>query len=499
MGEALATRHPVVRGVVHALTIALLAVAIRLVYGPGFLGVDAMWSLAWGHDLAAGSALAPSLTTTPHVLSNLLGLALVPFGQDADRALVTIEFLGAATLVWCVAATARAIAGIPAGVLAGLVMATQEQLLFATRSGYLDVFAAVFVAAAGLVAVRGGERRWLAAGVMLALAGLLRPEPWLLLAVLAAWRWRKDGAISPGLVALVVVVPVLWAVTDLVLSGDALYSLHQTRAASERFRELQGIDEGIAARLASIPKSELRAAGPVGVVLGGLAALLAFWPGAAGAALRARWLGAGEDTVAALAPVRLLVGAAAVLLLTVAAEAVTGTLLFARFSLPAAALLIAAGVSTAALVVRARVPESRASLTFAVAGVGLLVIAAPLLAKARRATNPEQARNADARALLRPGVPCLPLSVPTAELRPHAAVWAGVRAGDVVDALDVGIAPAGSYADSTTKEGQLLARGGWTTVKVPDLAGLSVPVVREARGWILRAGTREPVANAKCG
>lgn len=66
--------------------------------------------------------------------------------------------------------------------------------------------------------------------VLLALAGLLRPEAWLLSAVVVLYcatgadrrqvlRWAAWAALAP----------VTWLALDLLLTGDPLYSLHATR------------------------------------------------------------------------------------------------------------------------------------------------------------------------------------------------------------------------------------------------------------------------------
>ena len=71
--------------------------------------------------------------------------------------------------------------------------------------------------------------------VLLGLAGLLRPEAWLLagaywLYLLPALDRRRDGSRSAALVAA---APVLWALSDLVVTGEPLHSLTSTRDTAE--------------------------------------------------------------------------------------------------------------------------------------------------------------------------------------------------------------------------------------------------------------------------
>ncbi|MDO9352137.1 MAG: hypothetical protein Q7T55_00490, partial [Solirubrobacteraceae bacterium] len=102
---------------------ALIGLVLWVAYGGGYVSLDAMWSLAWGRDLVAAAPLAQSGTTTPHVLSNLIGAVLSPLGADADRGLVAVEFLAAGGLVWLTGLLAREVAGLAAGITAGVLMA----------------------------------------------------------------------------------------------------------------------------------------------------------------------------------------------------------------------------------------------------------------------------------------------------------------------------------------------------------------------------------------
>jgi hypothetical protein len=94
-------------------------------------------------------------------------------------------------------------------------------LLFAVR-GYLDVpFLALVLWAAVLVQARPDRVRPPLG--LLALAGLLRPEAWVLGGLL--WLWRDRTVAGAALVAL---APVVWSLVDLVVTGDPLRSLTGT-------------------------------------------------------------------------------------------------------------------------------------------------------------------------------------------------------------------------------------------------------------------------------
>ena len=82
--------------------------------------------------------------------------------------------------------------------------------------------------------------------VLLALAGLLRPEAWLLSAAYLAWlaRDRRPRALAP-LAALAALGPLLWALSDLAVTGDALWSLHHTRTGTELLERPTGAAEAV--------------------------------------------------------------------------------------------------------------------------------------------------------------------------------------------------------------------------------------------------------------
>ena len=107
------------------------------------------------------------------------------------------------------------------------------------RSPSVDLpFLALVVWAAVAAARRGPASAWPYA--LLAAAGLMRPEAWGLVAAL--WVWAAISGERRSLLrlgGLALLAPVLWMLSDLVVTGDLLWSLHGTRelaAALERPR-----------------------------------------------------------------------------------------------------------------------------------------------------------------------------------------------------------------------------------------------------------------------
>jgi hypothetical protein len=80
---------------------------------------------------------------------------------------------------------------------------------------------------------------------LLALAGLLRPEAWLFSGAYVLWlAWGDDGLRGGALVRVVLVAvsaPVLWALHDLLLTGNPLWSLTGTRGNAEELGRETGL------------------------------------------------------------------------------------------------------------------------------------------------------------------------------------------------------------------------------------------------------------------
>src|SRR3954466_16065855 len=198
-----------------------LALLAWLIWGHGFANYDALYSLVWGRELADGHgpSFDVTLAPTPHPLANLAGLALSPWSpQTGEDVLVVIGFVALGAVAWLVYALGSRGFGAAAGVLAALLFLTREPVLSYGTRAYVDLPYLALVLGA-LLAI---ERRR-APFVLLALAGLLRPEAGLFSAALLVWR--RDWALVP----LAAAAPVLWLAGDLIATGDPLHSLTGTR------------------------------------------------------------------------------------------------------------------------------------------------------------------------------------------------------------------------------------------------------------------------------
>jgi hypothetical protein len=98
------------------------------------------------------------------------------------------------------------------------------------------------VGAGALAAAR--PRRGTPVFLLLAAAGLLRPEAWLLSGVYFLWMsWRAEWSERFRYAALTAIGPVGWAATDFLVTGDPLFSLTSTQdLAAELDRARSGGD-----------------------------------------------------------------------------------------------------------------------------------------------------------------------------------------------------------------------------------------------------------------
>ena len=312
---------------------ASVALAVALLFGRVPLGYDSYFALVWGRELADGRApdLEPAFASTPHPLFNALTtlLSLLPGGSDDLLRAVVLLALGAL----CVAAFAlgRRVAGWPVGLLAAAIVATRAPVLETAVRAEVDIPAAALLTWAAVLAIRP-DRRHGRILILLALAGLLRPEAWALAAAYWIWQARAlDARRRAGLAALALAAPAIWLATDLLATGDALWSSHHTHRRLTDAGDVSGLDAvarfprhigsilwvpALAGALAALPlavrararelaapvaAAALAAAATAALALAGQTALLRFllFPAAVLAVLAAYaalgWTARGED------------------------------------------------------------------------------------------------------------------------------------------------------------------------------------------------------------
>jgi hypothetical protein len=301
--------------------IAAGAVALRVIAGVGFANYDTLYALAWGGQLSRGSTPAYDVpvSPTPHPLIEVLGLVLAPLGPTAvEDVTVALAFLALSACGWVIYKLGAHWFGRAAGALAALIFLTRVPVLSYGVRAYIDLPYLLFVLGALLLESRARRDRSAAAGApvlaLLALAGLLRPEAWafsglywLYLLELTpaflrtrlrphatgstgafAWQTRTRSQLA-RLTLLAAAAPLVWVLSDLLITGDPVWSLtHTQHTASllDRVTGIANVPEYIPRRIGEI----LRPPVLVGAALGGILSLL--W-------LRSRaLLGAGAGVLA---------------------------------------------------------------------------------------------------------------------------------------------------------------------------------------------------------
>ena len=284
---------------------------MRLISGVGFVNYDTLYALAWGQQLSRGAtpAYEVPIAPTPHPLLEVLGLVLSPLGPHAMVAVtVWLGFLALSGCGWAIFRLGARWFGRPAGALAAVIFLTRYPVISYGVRAYVDIPYLLLVLAAVLTEARSRAEREQPAGApvlaLLALAGLLRPEAWAfsglywLYLVGLAPEWaagrrppRPDRGEIVSLTLLLAAAPLLWVLSDLLVTGDPLWSLSNTRHTAQTLGRETGIakvPEYIPRRIGEI----LRPDGLLAAAAGGILSLL--W-------LRSRaLLGAGAGVLAVL-------------------------------------------------------------------------------------------------------------------------------------------------------------------------------------------------------
>jgi hypothetical protein len=200
---------------------------------------DSYYNLIWGRDLI--HLRSPDFQVyqapTHHPLYVAVGAVLSVFGSVADRLLVLACVLAFVALVWATYRVGAAVFEPWAGVVAAVLVLVSPTLLLYTARAYVDVPFVACVMWAAAVEARAPRARPRVVVGLLVVAGLLRPEAWLLAGVYWLWvGWRRWDLLAMALAA-----PVGWAIVDAIATGDALYSLHATSGQADQIERVRGL------------------------------------------------------------------------------------------------------------------------------------------------------------------------------------------------------------------------------------------------------------------
>jgi hypothetical protein len=317
---------------------------------PATLGYDAWAWTVWGRQLAhldLATTAGPSFKPLP-VLAlaplSVLGGATPVVWMGLMRACAALSLL----LAYRVGAR---LAGPLAGAVAALSLALSADLYRTALLGSAEP-ALIALTLGAVDRHMAGRRDW--ALVLVALAGLIRPEAWVVLGAYGLYLWVREPGLRPLAAAAVILPPALWLCLDWIGSGDPLHAGSTATSATE----------GSAAN-ASVPAFEVvrRAADAVIVPTLVLAAV--------GLVAAARRRDRAVLSLAALA-----LGWIAIVAI-LAEVGFTGTRRY--LAAPAAALCVVAGVGLAWLL--EAVDERRARLALAGAIAALSLVPAFLRAR----------------------------------------------------------------------------------------------------------------------
>lgn len=309
------------------LAVGVVLALIVWAIAPSSGNYDTVLDLIWARELLDGHApgFEAYAASTPHPAWLALGVPVVAlFGEQADRVMVlltalTLPVLAAATVrLGRIAGEAMAVrgraerTGLVVGLIAGVLTLTSFAFLLLAAKGYLDMPFLALVAWAGVWAIER-PTAWRGPAVLLLLAGLLRPEAWLLAGAYWLWctldgRWAASAAADdgrpdiaartaaadggrpgeaaaegsrrvgplglssvPGRVwhlALVVAAPLLWMAVDAAVTGNPFHSLTATSQLADDLGRERGIGRApslLVTQLVDQARPPVAAAGLLGV------------------------------------------------------------------------------------------------------------------------------------------------------------------------------------------------------------------------------------------
>jgi hypothetical protein len=404
--------------------IAVLAVVgffVRATY-PNY---DSYYALLWGRELL--DFHLPSFEAyrapTEHPLAVLFGAALSLFGDGADRMLVLLTLLSLVALAAGTYRLGRVCFTPFVGALAALLVLTRFDFPSLAVRGYIDIpYMAMIVWAAALEAAR--PRRGTLVFCVLAAAGLLRPEAWALAGLYFLWMsWRATWAERFRYAALAAIGPVLWTGADLIVTGDPFFSLHSTKdLAEELHRQKSGsvILDALPQFLRETAKTPVYFAGLAGLAIG-------LWK----------------------FPVRIVIPAVLFLagVFTFVASGLVGLSVIVRYLMvPSVMLCVFAGLTLGGFTMvrrgsRLRRAWALAALAVTVLGIAYTALHPPSLVRfdselVFRGDTERSLRALLSRSVVRDGLKCGPISVPTHKLIPDTRWILDVGEGQVVARSD---------------------------------------------------------------
>jgi hypothetical protein len=267
-----------------AFGVLCLGFAVGFFVYPTYPNYDSYYSLLWGQEILdfTKPGFEGFRVPTEHPLAIAAGAVLSLFGELGDRLWIALIFASFLWLIWGVYRLGQ-IAFTPlVGGIAAVLVLTRFDFGFLAARGYIDIpYMALVMWAAVLEARR--PRRGIPVLLLLAAAGMLRPEAWVLAGLYWLWlAWRATWRQRAAYAALAALGPLVWTATDFVVTGDPFFSLLYTSGSAEdlgRQRSLAELPTAIPGFLNLIVKPPILAAAVAGLMLAlGLAPRRAVMP-----------------------------------------------------------------------------------------------------------------------------------------------------------------------------------------------------------------------------
>jgi hypothetical protein len=233
------------------LAFALLCVVALVGYFafPTYPTYDSFYALLWGREVL--HLHLPDFRVyrgpTEHPLAIAFGVLCSLFGQGGARLMVLGSIASFVALVAGVYRLARLCFGPVVGMFAALLMLSRFFDENLAAQGYLDIsYVALIVWAVALEVEK--PRRGRTVFLILAAAGLLRPDAWVLSGVYWLWCAWSEGKVTDRISAgtrleylgLAAIAPLVWVGADAVVTGNPLYSLHSTAGLAQELGRTQG-------------------------------------------------------------------------------------------------------------------------------------------------------------------------------------------------------------------------------------------------------------------
>jgi hypothetical protein len=254
----------------------LLALALGTLVGfivyPTYPNYDSYYSLIWGRELLHG--MKPSFdgyrTPTEHPLAVAFGAVLSIVGDPADRIMVGATLGSFVVLAAGLYRLAKASFGTLVGLAAAALLCTRFDFPFLAARAYIDIpYLGFVVWAAALESEK--PRRGTIVFVLLACAGLMRPEAWLLSGLYFLWCFLPaTWAQRVRYAVLTAAPPIIWIALDYWATGDPKFSLTHTSGLAEelgRATGLAGIPHATVQFLKGLDKVPVFYAGILGLIL----------------------------------------------------------------------------------------------------------------------------------------------------------------------------------------------------------------------------------------